>query len=206
MASNPFFSGRIPQELLDRVEKHVQDTGESKTNILIQALATYLEFPIQLNNSNNSTLEKRLNDLEQQVEQLLRLDRDMSEIKQIVFNRDQIDNNIINNDNEESLNQLSWLEANNSNVITIDNKEVGAAESSDSNNKEWQLLGEMHIAEILKIPNLEIQDETWFKNKLRMLNSSKKEKITVVGFYRFKVIGKENGSKGKIIYEVCERQ
>jgi hypothetical protein len=49
MAANPFFSGRIPQELFDHIEKRIEKSGESKTDILVQALAIYTGFdlPIQ---------------------------------------------------------------------------------------------------------------------------------------------------------------
>ena len=40
--ASPFFSGRIPQELYDRVEQHIKETGEGKTQILINALSQYL--------------------------------------------------------------------------------------------------------------------------------------------------------------------
>ena len=135
--ANPFFSGRIPQELLDRVEKHVQDTGESKTNILIQALATYLNFPVQPSNSNNSTLEKRLNDLEQQVEKLLSLGKDISEIKQTIADQSKIDNDVINNDTVETTNQSLKSK-------TTDNKVI------DNDNKKWKLIEQMNITDILK--------------------------------------------------------
>jgi len=193
MASNPFFSGRIPQELLDQVEKHIQDTGESKTNILIQALAAYLNFPIQLSNSSNSTLEKRLNDLEQQVEKLLSLNDDISEIKQIITDENKVDNFVIKNDNVKVPDRLPNSEA-------FDNKVI----NDDNTNKKWNLVGQMNITDILKLPKLEIQDETKFRDKLKTLNNSKKEKVTVVGFYQFKIIGKEPGARGKIIYEVYE--
>lgn len=193
MASNPFFSGRIPQELLDRVEKHVQETGESKTNILIQALATYLEFPIKPSSTNNSNLEKRVYNLEQQIVKLLNLDRDISRINQFILDRDLADNNVINIDNTETPNHLSCLEINDNKVITTDNQV-----------EKWELIGEMNISEILKLPKLEVQDETKFRDKLKALNSSKREKITVVGSYKFKIIGKEPGARGKIVYEVYD--
>jgi hypothetical protein len=42
--TNPFFSGRISQGLLDHVEKHRESTGESKTDVLVKALAAYTGF------------------------------------------------------------------------------------------------------------------------------------------------------------------
>ena len=44
--ASPFFSGRIPQELYDRVDQHVKESGEGKTQILINALSQYLGFEI----------------------------------------------------------------------------------------------------------------------------------------------------------------
>jgi hypothetical protein len=46
MASNPFFSGRIPQELHEKADEYCKQTGKRKTELLIEALSTYLNFPI----------------------------------------------------------------------------------------------------------------------------------------------------------------
>jgi hypothetical protein len=191
--ANPFFSGRIPQELLDRVEKHVQEAGESKTNILIQALAAYLNFPIQVNKANDSNLERRVQELEQQVIKLLSLDKDIYEIKQTIPSQGQLDNNVITTDNNENSDKLPLLKTYDNSVIDTDN-----------NSEKWKLIGEMSITEILKLPNLEIQDETKFRNMLKGLKSSKKEKVTTVGSYRIEIIGKEPGAKGKVIYRVSD--
>jgi hypothetical protein len=48
MASNPFFSGRIPPELYQEAEKYCQETGKSKTELLIEALSDRLNFPVTL--------------------------------------------------------------------------------------------------------------------------------------------------------------
>lgn len=53
--ASPFFSGRIPKDLLERVEKHCAETGESKTDVLVYALAAYLDHPVAPR--NNSTVE-----------------------------------------------------------------------------------------------------------------------------------------------------
>ncbi|MHC5831690.1 MAG: hypothetical protein ACYT04_90905, partial [Nostoc sp.] len=52
MASNHFFSGRIPNELYEQAEKHCKETGDSKTEVLIKALSTYLNFPIAIPGKN----------------------------------------------------------------------------------------------------------------------------------------------------------
>lgn len=46
MPSNPFFSGRIPPDLFKRAEQHCAETGETKTDILINALSAYLNHPV----------------------------------------------------------------------------------------------------------------------------------------------------------------
>jgi hypothetical protein len=45
---NPFFSGRIPQDLLDKIKQHIAETGESRTQVLVRALAAYVNHPITL--------------------------------------------------------------------------------------------------------------------------------------------------------------
>jgi hypothetical protein len=52
MASNRFFSGRIPNELYEQAEKHCEETGNSKTEVLIKALSAYLNFPIEISGKN----------------------------------------------------------------------------------------------------------------------------------------------------------
>lgn len=46
MAASPFFSGRISQDLFDHIERRIKETGETKTEILTQALATYTGFDL----------------------------------------------------------------------------------------------------------------------------------------------------------------
>ena len=47
MATNPFFSGRIPQDLFDRIEEYRVQTNESKSEVLIRALAKYVEYQLE---------------------------------------------------------------------------------------------------------------------------------------------------------------
>jgi Arc/MetJ-type ribon-helix-helix transcriptional regulator len=41
--ASPFISARIPPELYKRVEKYVEETQESKTDLITKALTTYLD-------------------------------------------------------------------------------------------------------------------------------------------------------------------
>ena len=62
MASNPFFSGRIPPELHRSVEKHCEETGKSKTEVLINALSSYLNIPAPDKNNEKSEVTKEMYD------------------------------------------------------------------------------------------------------------------------------------------------
>lgn len=50
--ANPFFSGRIPQELHERAESYCKENDTSKTELLINALASYLDFPVEIPKPN----------------------------------------------------------------------------------------------------------------------------------------------------------
>jgi hypothetical protein len=52
---SPFFSGRIPVDLNNRINQHVAETGESKTQILINALAAYLNYPVKMQSAAPSS-------------------------------------------------------------------------------------------------------------------------------------------------------
>lgn len=67
--ANPFFSGRIPPSLLERIEQHVRESGQSKTETLINALAAYLNCPITnpASTTNSFEVKERLKSLENRV-------------------------------------------------------------------------------------------------------------------------------------------
>ena len=58
--ANPFFSGRIPNELYTQIEQHMAKTGERKTDVLIRALSAYVkyELPITPTAAQADALEK----------------------------------------------------------------------------------------------------------------------------------------------------
>ena len=73
--ASPFFSGRIPQELYDRVDQHVKESGEGKTQILINALSQYLGIEISKTKSSNVNTDLFLNELESLKERVGLLER-----------------------------------------------------------------------------------------------------------------------------------
>ncbi len=44
MSSNPIFGARIPIELRERLEAHMHESGQSKSDLLIDALGRYLDL------------------------------------------------------------------------------------------------------------------------------------------------------------------
>jgi hypothetical protein len=43
MSSNPIFGARIPTDLRERLEQHMTESGQSKSDLLIEALGRYLD-------------------------------------------------------------------------------------------------------------------------------------------------------------------
>ena len=94
--ASPFFSGRIPQELYDRLDQHVKESGEGKTQILINALSQYLGVEISTPKSSGVNIDLFLNELESLKERVGLLERSQS--KQL--SPDNInDNKLITDDN-----------------------------------------------------------------------------------------------------------
>ena len=58
--SNPFFSSRIPKDLNERIKQHINETEESKTDILINALATYLNCRVAHRNNPTTQISKEM--------------------------------------------------------------------------------------------------------------------------------------------------
>lgn len=70
MASNPFFSGRIPKPLWEAIESYREQTNESKTDILIKALAQYIGYQLDENFPTVPPIQKTLEEIFQRLEYL----------------------------------------------------------------------------------------------------------------------------------------
>ena len=70
MASNPFFSGRIPQSLLDSIEAYRQQTGESKTEVLTRALAKYVSYELDEEKPSIPPIQDKLDEIFRRLEVL----------------------------------------------------------------------------------------------------------------------------------------
>jgi hypothetical protein len=95
--ASPFFSGRIPQDLYNRIEHHTKQSGESKTQILINALSAYLGYEIPVSSrSEIESIKTRLAALESAVKEIQTTepkgDRYQMSISDVL---DNTDNNLI---------------------------------------------------------------------------------------------------------------
>lgn len=76
MAAKPFIAARIPEDLNAKLEEHSKATGEGKTQVLINALSSYLKFTSQneeVAKDRLSILEKRFAELEERFDGLERI-------------------------------------------------------------------------------------------------------------------------------------
>lgn len=117
---NPFFSGRIPLDLFEKVNQHIAKTGESKTQVLVKALAYYLDHPIKIKETSiNAEVSLDLfSALEQRV---VALEQSLQAPKEYVISIDNTHNQIqpeqaiFNNPNKES-----FAEATDNNTDSLD--------------------------------------------------------------------------------------
>ena len=88
--ANPFFSGRIPPGLADKIDAHLLNTGETRSELLIRLLRA----EVGDNNDNNSAdnqSDNRLTDVLTRLERLERLINNKADNKRQI-NDDKFDN------------------------------------------------------------------------------------------------------------------
>lgn len=177
--ANPFFSGRIPQELFDKAEEYSKQSNKSKTDILVEALSLYLNVPIEVKKivNDNEELWKAIKDLQEKVE---KLEKGSNKIPVII--PDNRDNTKINT----SPKQFSLLE---------DNEEI-------VKNKEEVLKGKLlEINEILSLPGLEKSDSKKLITKLRNARSQNRLPIKI-GQYLIGDGGRNPEKPGGILWKI----
>lgn len=158
--ANPFFSGRIPQNLHDRVEQYINESGKSKTELLINALSKYLDFPVEAKQTNNSNddLWIVVKELQERIEKL-----EQGSITKDVITPDNKDITAIDKNKEYS--QRSIFESE-------DNKDIESKNGEDI--KNYKLL---EMEDILSLPGIKELDPSKTKNKIR--NAKQNNKLPV---------------------------
>jgi hypothetical protein len=97
--ASPFFSGRIPQELYDHVEQHIQESGESKTQVLIDALSQYLGIETSKSKASSVNKDLLLSELESLKERVSLLEKSQPKRLSLLSLDNNNDNNLITDDN-----------------------------------------------------------------------------------------------------------
>ena len=69
MSGRPFLSGRIPQDLHERIEEYCKEEYVSKTEVMIEALRKYLNCPSPIG-ENEAALESKIKELEERLKQV----------------------------------------------------------------------------------------------------------------------------------------
>lgn len=70
--ANPFFSGRIPPGLAEKIDVHLLKTGETRSELLVRLLRTELGDNIS-DNTNDNQSDNRITDIVRRLERLERL-------------------------------------------------------------------------------------------------------------------------------------
>jgi predicted DNA-binding protein len=141
-----FIAARLPQELYDRLESTAGDKKGEKTQIIIRAIAAYLEFPLKSTDTaaDNSekfvALENRIAELEQQFQ----------EFKALVISDNLIDNTI----KVPVIATDSAIDSSDNNVqhdIAIDNKNDNKSTVPIQSDGTLGPVAESHMADFIGI-------------------------------------------------------
>ena len=82
--ANPFFSGRIPAGLADKIDAHLLNTGETRSELLVRLLRSELG-----DNKSDNVIDSRLTDVIKRLERLERLvdNKTDNKVRQITDNK-----------------------------------------------------------------------------------------------------------------------
>lgn len=200
--ANPFFSGRIPVELDKAVADHIQKTGETKTEILVKALASYLKVPI----------EPTARSIEVTQQEFVNLVRRIEAVEEILKTQHPV---IIsdNCDNEADSRDLKLPKLDQTTVITADNDNISASHTEENQfstdntsdnkvslDKVIGPLSETAMAGFLGIGRAALKT---YRQNLEIKNSPsdsvEKLKRKADGlFYSIKYIGETTGKAGRL--------
>ena len=100
--ANPFFSGRIPPGLADKIDAHLLNTGETRSELLVRLLRAEVGDS-KSDNITNNIFDNRLTNVVIRLERLERL------INNKADNKRQIDDNKANNTSDSQPSSEDWV-------------------------------------------------------------------------------------------------
>ena len=100
--ANPFFSGRIPPSLADKVDAHLLTTGETRSELLVRLLRSEVDDN-KNNNATDNIVDNTLTDV------LIRLERLERLVNNKADNKDWINDNNSDNINDPQPSGEDWV-------------------------------------------------------------------------------------------------
>ena len=104
---NPFFSGRIPPGLVDKIDAHLLNTGETRSELLVRLLRAEVGDS-KSDNTFDNQIDNRLTDIVIRLERLERL------INNKADNKRQVSDDKSDNISDPQLSGEDWV-----NLVTI---------------------------------------------------------------------------------------
>ncbi len=176
MTAKPFFSGRISQSLYNALEEYRQQTNESKTEILIKALSTYIEHPIEPI-SHGAAEPSRIEALEKKFEVL---EQEMCDLRELLATPSS--NPALEHRKEETAEQISLIlkgdvieddnDTDNESVSektddeSVDNNFDNDTDNDKEESSRRVLIGTMKTVEVLNLPGMQGKDLKKIKSKI----------------------------------------
>ena len=100
--ANPFFSGRIPPGLADKIDAHLLNTGETRSELLVRLLRSEVDDN-KNNNATDNIVDNTLTDV------LIRLERLERLVNNKADNKDWINDNNSDNINDPQPSGEDWV-------------------------------------------------------------------------------------------------
>ena len=216
MPASPFFSGRIPQSLCDAIEEYRQQTNESKTEILIKALSSYINHPVEpaaaLETSRMiEALEKKFEGIVDQ--KIYALKSELAAKSTILDPVEQSLPEPVKQSPPEPASEIEKLssqiplilEGSTAQVIKVDN----SVDNTEDNQPSKTFLGTMKTLKLIALPGLEDEDPKKMQIKL---NNSMKPKIKTVQIGSYAITLSETvkeafpGKRRELLWDVYKNE
>ena len=234
MPASPFFSGRIPQSLCDAIEEYRQQTNESKTEILIKALSSYINHPVEpaaaLETSRMiEALEKKFEGIVDQ--KIYALKSELAAKSTILDPVEQSLPEPVKQSPPEPASEIEKLssqiplilEGSTAQVIKVDNsvdntednqpsqviKVDNSVDNTEDNQPSKTFLGTMKTLKLIALPGLEDEDPKKMQIKL---NNSMKPKIKTVQIGSYAITLSETvkeafpGKRRELLWDVYKNE
>lgn len=225
MAAKPFVAARIPEELHLKLDEYSKITSESRTQILINALSTYIGyFPTQGEKESSSDrlsrLEAKVTELEcilKEPKRFLLVENSKSEPEpeKTVIPETQFNNTSDNRVEKEAVQGVIDIENNTDNILDdntdnkSDNIQIAIIDEvihhPDSQYGEY--LGKLKTKEVMDLPELKVMDIPKLRNKLTGIKRLKARRDKIGSYVLFlTLLDKENSKKQEFLWHVYKTE